>query len=332
MKLKSIIGGVLSLAAAGLASPGYAQTPDWLQGELKKPLEEVTVGFASLGTGVNAYVATYVETFTNYAKELGVKAVILDAQADPAKQSDQISDLIAQNVDVMVVWPVNGKAVVPAVRRVHSAGIPVVITNSKIDASGESYTTTFSGPDDFTEANIAGKLMVEALGGKGNIVMISSTPGYSVSQLREAGFLAAIKDHPDIKILDSQPAYSAPDKAQAIMENYITRYGKQIDGVYSHDAGMGVGALAAVRAAVKEGKLDAGHVKFTDCTMFGSVYDAIKAGDYYGSVYQSPAEDAKAALKAAILVAEGRDVPKTIILETPPVTAANIDSFDRPNF
>jgi ribose transport system substrate-binding protein len=324
---------LIALAAfVGLATTANAADTDWLPKTLNKPLGEITLGFAGLGVGTNSYVATYVDFFNSYVKELGVKSVVLDPQSDPAKQSDQIGDLIAQQVDVMIVWPVNGKAVVPAVKQAHAAGIPIVITNSDIDESGRSYIATYTGPDHYSEALLAGALMAKGLNGKGNVVIIGGAPGYTVSQLREKGFRDAIAKFPDIKVLDSQPANWSREKAQSVMENYITRFGKQIDGVYSADSGMGVGALSAIQAAAKEGKVDAGHIIETDCTLFAVAYDAIKAGEYYGSVLQAPEEDAKVAVQTAILIAEGQTVAKKIYFDTPVITKENIDKFKRPSF
>jgi ribose transport system substrate-binding protein len=316
----------------GLSVAANAAEPDWLPQPLKRPLADVTIGFSTLGAGVNAYVATYDDTFLAEAKKLGVKAILLDPQADPAKQADQVSDLIAQRVDVAVIWAVNGKAIVPSAKRVHDAGIPLVMTNSKIDPTGKDYVTAFSGPDDYNQAKIAGELMIKALGGKGNVLLINGLPGFNVSQLREKGFLDAVAAHPGIKVLDSQPANWSREKAQTLMENYIARFGKQIDGVYSADSGMGVGALSAIQAAVKEGKLEAGHIKQTDCTLFGVAYDAIKAGDYYGSVLQAPEEDARSALKAAVMIAEGLPVPAETYIKVTAVTKENIDQIARPSF
>jgi ribose transport system substrate-binding protein len=317
----------------GMAGGAYsADAPAWLPGKLSKPLSDITIGFANVNAGGNAYSATYTDTFIATAKELGVKAVVLDAQADAAKQADQIRDLIAQQVDVLVVWPVNGKAVVPAVKSASEANIPVVITNSKIDDSGKKYTKTFSGPNDYAEAQMAAELMIKALSGKGNVVIIGGTPGYTVSQLREQGFRDAIGKHPDIKVLDSQPVNWSREKSQALMEDYITRFGKTIDGVYAMDSGMGIGALSAIQAAEKEGKLERGHIKQTDATLFGVVYDAIKANEYYGSVLQSPEEDAKAALKAAILLVEGQTLPQEVYFDGVAVTKENVEQIKRPSF
>ncbi|CAM2187625.1 ribose transport system substrate-binding protein [Paraburkholderia sacchari] len=309
------------------------QTPDWLKQPLKKPLGDIVIGLAAFSVGNNGYTSTYDSTFRAYAKELGVKVIVYDAQMDPQKQASQIQNLVAQNVDALVVWAVDGKAVVPSLKRAHDAGVPVMITNAPIDPQGSKYVQTFTGPNDYAEAAQAGELMAKALNGKGNVVMVNGSPGFVPSEKRVEGFVDVIKKYPGIKILDSQTAYWSREKAQTLMENYITRFGDKIDGVYAAESGMGAGALSAVQAAVSAGRLKPDHIKFVDCTLTYAGYDAIKKGPYYyGSVLQSPSEDARLALKAAVQIAEGKTVPKTMSLETPSLTAENIGKIPRPSW
>src|ERR1700691_520330 len=84
---------LVSIGLIGLAAGADAAEPAWMPASPKKPLSDITIGFTDVGAGGNAYSATYIETFIKYAKELGVNAVVLDSQGDPAKQADQIRDL-----------------------------------------------------------------------------------------------------------------------------------------------------------------------------------------------------------------------------------------------
>lgn len=327
--LKRMICGGLGLFLIGGVTVAQ-DLPDWLPDGAD--VSNLKVGVTTIGPGVNSYVATYVEEFERQADELGLEIIMLDSQADPARQANQVQDLIAQKSDVIVVWPINAQAIVPAVRAAHQRGIPVVISNSKIDESGVQFTKTFTGPDDYTQARMAGDLMREALGDDGRVVIIGGTPGYTVSNLRERGFRDALSDT-GIEVIDAQPANWSRERAQSLMENFITRFGDEIDGVYSADAGMGVGALTAVQAAVADGKLPADHgIIFTDATLFAAGYDAIERGDYHGSILQSPKEDARTAVRAAVLVGLGEDVPAEMYMQTPAVTKDNVGEFERPVF
>jgi ribose transport system substrate-binding protein len=327
--MKKAIYTFVSLVVLACSNPLHGQDmSSWLKTPLKRPIKDLRLGITQFNAGGDGYCTAYENTFNAYAKELGVKVVVLDAQGDAAKQLEQLRSLVAQGVDVIILWPVNGKTVVPMVKQIADAGIPVVVSNSAIDPSGMKYVKCFSGPDDYHEAEIAGTLMGEALDGAGNIVVITGTPGYTVSLLREKGFVDCLKaKFPKIQIMDTQPANWNREKAQAVMEDFITKFGDKIDGVYSENNDMGIGALNAIRAAGK-----AGRIKIVDATLFKDGYDAIKEGVYYGSVFQSPAEDAKSALRLAIQVAEGQDVPNVVHIDTPAVSKANVDQIERPTF
>jgi ribose transport system substrate-binding protein len=49
------------------------------------------------------------------------RSVVLDAGGDVARQIAQIEDLIQQDVDAIIIWPTNGEAVIPAVRKAYQA-------------------------------------------------------------------------------------------------------------------------------------------------------------------------------------------------------------------
>lgn len=90
---------------------------------------------------------------------------------------------------------------------------------------------------------------------------------------------------------------------------------------------MGVGALNAAKADGREGE-----IIFIGATNFAVGYEAMARGEYYGSVYQSPAEDARNALNTAIAVAEGKKVEKISYFDTPKITQENMDEFEKPVF
>lgn len=324
-KLTTLVTGILALAAT---TAGAQDVPEWLDTPLERPLGEIVIGITQNNAGVDSYQTTYEQAFKEYAAKIGVQTVVLDPQGDPARQISQMQNLMAQRVDVMVVWPTNAKAVVPMVCRASKFGIPVVITNSQIDESGQQCVEAFSGPDTVEEGRVAGRMLIEALGGKGNVVVINGKPGYATAMNREKGFMEAIEGEEGINVLDAQPADWNRAKAQSVMENFLTKYGKKIDGVFAADDNMGVGALNAIKADDYE----KGRIKLVGATNFAVGYDAIKSGWYYGSVVQSPVEDAHNALRVAVRVAEGQPVDRLEYIHTPPITRENIDEFERPVF
>ena len=290
--------------------------------------DTVTIGITQNNVGVDSYQTTYEQAFMAYAEELdGVETVVLDAGGDVARQIGQIQDLIQQQVDAIIIWPTQGQAVVPAVRQAHMAGIPVVITNSQIAEEGFEFIASFSGPDNITQGQYSAEMMCDALDGEGQIVQITGQPGYTTAMERQSGFEDRLAEAcPGVEIMESQPGDWNRERAQRVMENFLTKY-DHIDGVYSGDDNMGVGALNAAKAAGR-----AEGLVFIGATNFAVGYEAMERGEYWGSVYQSPVEDARNALDTALAVLNGEDVPFLNYFDTPKITQANMDEFTKPVF
>lgn len=290
--------------------------------------DKITVGITQNNVGVDSYQTTYEKAFIAAADaDPDVEAVVLDAGGDVARQIGQMQDLIQKQVDVIVIWPTNGQAVVPIVRQAKQKGIPVVVTNSQIADAGQEFIAAFSGPNNIVQGQYSAQMMCDALDGKGQVVQISGQPGYTTAIERQKGFEDELaKSCPGVTIMETQPGDWNREKSQRVMENFLTKYDK-IDGVYSGDDNMGVGALNAAKAA---GRADG--MIFIGATNFAVGYEAMGRGEYYGSVYQSPVDDAKNALATAKAVVAGEDVPKLNYFDTPKITQDNMKEFDKPVF
>ncbi|MGS2744823.1 sugar ABC transporter substrate-binding protein [Halomonas sp. LS-001] len=286
------------------------------------------IGITQNNVGVDSYQTTYESAFEQAAADQGnVEVVVLDAGGDVARQIGQVRNLIQQQMDAIIIWPTNGQAVIPAIRQAHGAGIPVIVTNSKIAEAGLEFISAFSGPDNVQQGISSAEMMCDALGGEGKVVQISGQPGYTTAMERATGFEERLPEVcPDVELVETQPGNWNRERAQRVMEDFLTKY-DDIDGVYSGDDNMGVGALNAAKGA---GRAD--EIIFIGATNFAVGYDAIKRGEYYGSIYQSPVDDAEAALQTALDVLAGEDVPKMNFFETPKITAENLEEFDRPVF
>jgi ribose transport system substrate-binding protein len=126
------------------------------------------------------------------------------------------------------------------VRRARRRGIFVVDTDrGLLDNAHDVYVTG----DNYQYGRVAAEWMAEELGGKGKIVAISGVP-CTVDTVRMRGFHDGIADYPGIRILGEQGGYWNKGKSQAIMENFLQRFG-QIDGVYSQDDGVQEAILKA---------------------------------------------------------------------------------------
>ncbi|MEP3275052.1 MAG: sugar ABC transporter substrate-binding protein [Stappiaceae bacterium] len=318
MNLRNLLA--VSTAMAGIAIAGSASA------------DTLKIGITQNNVGVDSYQTTYEKAFIAEADGNDkVEAVVLDAGGDVARQISQMEDLIQQKVDAIIIWPTNGKAVIPAVRKAQAAGIPVIVTNSNIAAEGHQFVKSFSGPDNITQGSRSAEIMCDkfkAMGidGEARVLQISGQPGYTTAIERAKGFEDRLPEVcPNVELVETQPGDWNREKSQKVMEAFLVKY-DDIDGVYSGDDNMGVGALNAAKAASRDG------IIFVGATNFAVGYEAMGRGEYWGSIYQSPVDDAKAALKTAIDVLEGTEVPFLNYFDTPKITQDNMGEFDKPVF
>jgi len=294
--------------------------------------ETMRIGITQNNVGVDSYQTTYEKAFIAAAEaNPDVETVVLDAGGDVARQIAQMEDLIQQEMDAIIIWPTNGEAVIPAVRKAHNADIPVIVTNSNIAEQGFDFVASFSGPDNITQGARSAEIMCDkfkemGIENEAQIVQISGQPGYTTAIERAKGFEDRLPEVcPNVTLVETQPGDWNREKSQQVMEAFLVKY-DDIDGVYAGDDNMGVGALNAAKAAGRDG------IIFVGATNFAVGYEAMAAGDYWGSIYQSPVDDAEAALQTAIDVLNGEDVPFLNYFDTPKITQDNMDQYDKPVF
>lgn len=322
MKIRTILSATAATTALTVAGAAYADG--------HSPMR---IGITQNNVGVDSYQTTYEKAFIAAAEaNENVEVVVLDAGGDVARQIAQMEDLVQQEVDAIIIWPTNGEAVIPAVRKAHSAGIPVVVTNSNIAEAGFPFVATFSGPDNITQGSRSAEIMCDrfkALGieNEAKVVHITGQPGYTTAIERAKGFNDRLPEVcPNVEQIDEQPGDWNREKSQQVMEAFLVKY-DDIDGVYAGDDNMGVGALNAALAADR-----AEGITFVGATNFAVGYEAMERGEYWGSIYQSPVDDAEAALQSAIDLISGEELPFLNYFDTPKITQDNMTEFTKPVF
>ncbi len=135
-----------------------------------------------------------------------------------------------------------------ASRRANKAGIPG--GGATTTACPTSSLVTYVGSDDETIGYEITKYLIKEIGGKGKIVHIDGVPAAITAQNRKKGLERALKEHPQVELLASQPGNYRRLPAVQVFENLMQRF-PQIDGVVCANDDMAVGvaeALASARA------------------------------------------------------------------------------------
>lgn len=113
------------LAVSAVVGTGFAAAAE------EEPL---TIGY-TVQSMENAYFVSIVEGMEAAAKEQNINLIVADAAADASKHVSQIEDFISQQVDAIIISPVDQQAPADAVKKAQEAGIPVISLDQKVEGS-----------------------------------------------------------------------------------------------------------------------------------------------------------------------------------------------------
>ena len=116
------------------------------------------------------------------------------------RQVEQIDSLVNDGIDLLIVAPNQVQTISPAIDRAYDKGIPVIVFERK--TSSQKYTA-FISADNYEMGRVMGEYIVSRLHGRGTVLEIKGLEGSSPAIERHNGFMDALKNSPDIKVVGS---------------------------------------------------------------------------------------------------------------------------------
>jgi ribose transport system substrate-binding protein len=118
--------------------------------------------------------------------------------SDAAEQARVVDDVIARKVDAIAISCDDPTACIDPINRAVAAGIPVMTWDAD---SPQSNRFTFLGLDNIKAGKAGAELLVNAMGTKGKVAILTGVPGASNLEVRIQGFKEGLAAYPDIKIV-----------------------------------------------------------------------------------------------------------------------------------
>ena len=234
-----------------------------------------------------------------------VELTIVDAAGDTAKQVGQVENFLAQGMDAVVILPVDTTATGPMTKAIVKAGKPLVYVNRKPEKLPKGVVYVGSKSIDAGVMNM--EELGKAMGGKGNLAILIGELSDEPAHGRTDGIKQVVKEQfPNIKVTREQTGHWKRESGKTIMEDWLAS-GQQIDGVAANNDEMALGALQAIKAARKIGKIPVGG---TDGT-----HDALESmdkGELNNTVFQDPVAQGEEAVNAAYLLVKNEPNPKIV--------------------
>lgn len=181
----------------------------------------------SLSTLNNPFFVTLRDGAVDTAKKLGIDLIVLDAQDNPAKQLNDIEDLIQRGVDLIIINPTDSDAIVSAVESANEAGIPVITVDR---ASNGGKVVCHIASDNVEGGRMAARYIAKVLNGKGKVVELVGIPGTSAARDRGKGFEEELAKYPGLQLVAKQTANFNRAEGLTVMENILEAH-PDIDAV-----------------------------------------------------------------------------------------------------
>jgi ribose transport system substrate-binding protein len=215
------------------------------------------------------------------AARQGVKVILADGKNDPAVQTQQLNNFLAQKVDGIILTPAVSDPMIPAVKKVNAAKVPFAIVDRRMETKGSGIKWDFLVCWDMVKSGtVGGEEVVKALNGKGRIAVVEGTAGAGSTVDRGGAFYKVIAQNPGIQVVYKADGDFKRSGGQQVTEAILQRFPKgQLDAIYYMADEMLFGGIQAIN---NSGRRDG--LKIISCDGDKNALDLLRKGqiDYDG--------------------------------------------------
>lgn len=246
-------------------------------GENSTKDKKITIGYSYPGSDNEFWGKNALDCAKQSAAALGFELIADDCNYNQAEQVSDVDSMISKGIDALVLAPQDASVCPGITAACKTANIPVVIIDRWPGdnlVAGKDYVC-FIGPDDEQAGYDIAKSLIDA--GCKKIIGVGGVQGTSVGEGRKAGFDKALKENPDVKLLQFEYAGDTWDDGDKAFRNLYQAH-PDADGVWCFNDSM---ALATVNVLKEENKL--GKVKVGGMDLLSNSVESLEKKELWFS-------------------------------------------------
>jgi len=291
--------GVLGL---GLLAAGCGRSPD--AGGNEKPRIALVMKslanefFLTMENGAKAHQQAHADQY-----ELTCNGIKDERDLD--KQVMLVEQMIAEQVDAIVIAPADSMALVPVCKQAVQAGIVVVNIDNRFDdkvLAASKIDFPFVGPDNREGARMVGEYLAKRLKPGDQVAIIGGIPTAYNAQQRQLGFEDAMNSA-GMKIVDRQSGEWEMAKANTVAAAMINGF-PDLKAILCSNDSMALGAAAAVKA---EGRTD--QIAIVGFDNISAVQNLLEEGRVLATADQHGDQLAVYGIEFALQILRGETTP-----------------------
>ena len=253
MPTKRFLCVLITLLAIACAATLYSAAPE--DAPAKKP--RIALIMKSLA---NEFFITMRKGAEDHQKKnAGKYDLVVNGIKDERDLNAQVAlveQMISRKVDAIVIAPADSKALVPVCKRAMKEGIIVVNIDNRFDAEvtkSSGVTIPFVGPDNREGARMVGEALAAKLKSGEKVAILEGVPTAFNAQQRRLGFEDAMKKA-GANVVSVQSGQWEMEKANTVAAGILGEH-SDLSAILASNDSMALGAVAAVKAAGKTGKV-----------------------------------------------------------------------------
>lgn len=310
------------LAACGAPAPANPTTTT-AQGTTKQPPFVIGVSNVSVANSFRVQMIEEIKYFAQQNPNLVKDVIITDAGGDANKQISDIEDLVTRKVDALLVAPASDTALTPAVEQAIASGIPVIVFNSNMQSDKVAARAL---PPYHEWARLTADWLGKTMNGKGNVIALRGIAGLAAEADEWAGVEEALKNYPDIKIICTEYADWAYDKAKTAVANCLANH-PEVNGVLA----IGDAMTWAAAETLKDQSYDVTKIPMIGIGGSNGFLKYWQANGLNAYVIADPTDIGVTAIKAAIDLLQGKSVQPLLAPSQYDITTPDLGKFVKPD-
>jgi ribose transport system substrate-binding protein len=216
-----------------------------------------------------------------FEKDYGIKVdVSVGTKGDIDEELQMLSALAAQGYNGIMAFPRDSTAINAAYKELIDKGIVAINYCAPVNEPTPVPFTVATNVKN--QGVLATEKVIEAMGGKGNIVDILENLQDPNTALRKAGVEEAVAKHPDVKIIQEIAGLLNLDDSTSKITDVMAALGDKINGMVT----TGVNPTIALSQIMTERKNS--KIAYVGCDVDEVTAKAIKDGYVTGSFAQNP--------------------------------------------
>lgn len=315
--MKEQLLALLTLSLA-VALPGCGRQQPTLPASSAGPATSPAAKKGTIGVSLltldNPFFKVIGDNITAEGARNGYDTIVVSAEKDVAKQSNQIKDFIVKKCVAIVLSPCDSKSIIPVIQEANVADIPVFTVDIPCNEPGVKIATQVA-TDNYGGGKEAARALIEALGEAGGKVAILHFKQAESCILRVKGFREVVGQHNaaskgKLDIVTELEGGGAKDIGFKAAQDALQAH-PDLRGIFAINDPTALGARAALE---KAGKTDQVILVGFDGQPEGK--QAIKDGKIYADPIQFPARMGVEVVKAIIKHSKGEELPPQMLIPT----------------